>query len=864
VAVLPFQAVDAPVDGRAGRRETPLRRQYEELKRQHPDCVLLFQLGDFFESFEDDASLVARACGVTLTSREFGKGDRVPLAGVPVARLDTFLARLVKAGLHVAVAEQVSPPGSGLVERVITRVVTPGTVVEPGLLRDRENHYLAAVMRGHASLGLAYVDVSTGEFATTQLEGDQAEARLRAELQRLNPAELLVPEGQALPDETSAQVTTYPAWCFGEVVARQRLLEQHGVQSLAGFGCDGLAEATGAAGALLAYLDEHDRRLAHALAGLRTYAAGRGMLLDPVTRRNLELLTGLRSGRLDGSLLGALDRTNTPMGGRLLRAWLGEPRLDRGEIEPRQNAIEACVLAEDIRPLLAESLGRIGDLERRLGRIVRTVAAPRELLALADALRAVRDLRDLVADMHSSALWPYLSELDPCPDLVELLDRAVAPPASGRTIRPGYDPELDSLVESMTTGRKQLAQLEQAERQRTGIRSLKVGFNKVFGYYLEVTRPNLALVPGDYQRRQTLAAAERFVTPGLKEFERCILSAEERVAEVERDVYQGILAEVSARAALLRRVARGVAHLDVFVALADRARAGGWCRPRLTDGDELDIRGGRHPVVEARLEPGAFIPNDCQLDCADRQVLLLTGPNMAGKSTYLRQVAVIVLLAQIGAFVPAEAASIGLVDRIFTRVGAQDDIAGGASTFMVEMMEMAVILRHATRRSLLVLDEVGRGTSTDDGLSIARAIVEDIHDRLGARTLFATHFRELAAVAAELPRLGVFHTAVAEEHGQVVFLRRVEPGAADRSYGIHVARLAGLPAAVTDRAQALLRDLERARVVSSSVPVGRQPLDRVPGDLETAVLGIDLATTTPLQALNHLASLQERARAAHG
>jgi DNA mismatch repair protein MutS len=628
------------------------------------------------------------------------------------------------------------------------------------------------------------------------------------------------------------------------------------------------------------------------------------MPLDPATRRNLELLRSVRSGRVDGSLVGVLDRTRTPMGGRLLRAWLSEPLLDLGEISSRQDAIEACVLADDVRPLLAEPFGRIGDLERRLGRIVRGVATPRELLALADALRAVRQLRDLVAEMDAAALWPYLAELDPCPELVELLDRAVAPPGSGRSVRPGYDPELDSLVDRVASGRHQVATIEQAERQRTGIRSLKVGFNRVFGYYLEVTRPNLGLVPSDYQRRQTLAAAERFVTPALKEVERGILNAEERVAEVEREVYQAILAEVSASAGVVRRIARAVAHLDVFVALADVARAGGWCRPRLTDGEPggtIDIRGGRHPVVEASLEAGAFIANDCQLDAARRQVLLLTGPNMAGKSTYLRQVAVIVLLAQVGSFVPAESASIELVDRIFTRVGAQDDIAGGASTFMVEMTEMAAILRHASQRSLLVLDEVGRGTSTQDGLAIARAILEDVHDRLGARTLFATHFHELAAVAAELPRLGVFHTAVAEEHGRVIFLRRVEPGAANRSYGVHVARLAGLPAAVTERAEAILNELVRAQVVlggSGAEPVFRQPLDQVVprpchpersegsvassdsarsrgpahadppdgrspvDDLQAALLQIDLATTTPLDALNHLARLQHRARSA--
>jgi DNA mismatch repair protein MutS len=867
VSVVLSPSADPSQVGTATRRETPLRRQYQELKQQHPDCILLFQLGDFYESFEDDAAKLARACGVALTSREFGKGDRVALAGVPVARLDAYLARLVNAGLHVAVADQVSPPGSGLVERAITRVVTPGTVVEPGLLRERENRYLAALVKGHTGFGLAYVDVSTGEFGTVQVQGHDAEARVNAELQRLGPAEILVPDDQGTLDQTGAQVTAYPAWHFGEPVARQRLLDQYHAHSLASFGCDGLVEATAAAGALLAYLDEHDGSLACSLAGLRTFTAGRGMPLDPATRRNLELVRSIRSGRLDGSLLSILDRTRTPMGGRLLRAWLGEPLLDRGEIEQRQDAIEACVQSDHIRPGLLGLLGSVGDLERWLGRIARGVATPRELLALVESLRAVRELRDLVADMHQSTLWPYLAELDPCPELIEQLDRGVALPGTGRTVRAGYNQELDAVVEAMIGGRKQIAQFEQAERQRTGIRSLKVGFNRIFGYYLEVTRPHLAHVPDEYQRRQTLTAAERFVTPALKDFERRILSAEERVAALEREVYQGILDDVSAIASVLRRVARAVAHLDVFVALAEVARSGGWCRPCLTDGDDLDIRASRHPVVEASLEPGAFIPNDCRLDRSDSQILMLTGPNMAGKSTYLRQVALVVLLAQIGAYVPAEAATIGMVDRIFTRVGAQDDIAGGASTFMVEMSEMAAILRHATSRSLLLLDEVGRGTSTVDGLSIAQAIVEHAHDRIGARTLFATHFHELSGLAAELPRLVVFHTAVAEDRGRVVFLRHVEPGPADRSYGIHVARLAGLPDAVTDRADGILRDLERTRIVNGSLPVlaqaqdRSQPADRRPSDLEAALLDIDLATTTPLEALNSLARLQQHARA---
>jgi DNA mismatch repair protein MutS len=888
---------------RPDRHETPIRRQYEELKQQHPDCVLLFQLGDFFECFEEDARLVSRTCGIALTSREFGKGDRVALAGVPLGRLDTYLARLMEAGLHVAVAEQVSPPGSGLVERTITRVVTPGTLVEPGLLRDRENRYLAAVVRSPArpdgrglkSVGLACVDVSTGDLATTQLSGEDCDARLRSELERLAPAELLVPEGEPPPEGVQTHVTSSPAWHFAEAAARERICQQFDVRSLAGFGCEGLAQATGAVGALLAYLEAHDRRLLRSLAGVRTYTAGRGMTLDQATRRNLELVRGARPAtptpgaawehgrgqRAEGSLLATLDRTRSPMGGRLLRAWLSEPLLDVAEIDARLDGVAALYEARDARAAVGAALARSGDLERRLGRITRGVAGPRDLLELADGLRAVRDLRErLVAD-DLPALRAFVSDLDACPELVDLVDRAIAPPGSGRTIRAGFDPDLDEVVESMAMGRQHVAALEDAERRRTGIKSLKVGFNRVFGYYLEVSRPNLALVPDDYQRRQTLASAERFVTPALKAFEARIQRAEARVADLERDVYQGVLDAVARDAPTLRRGARALAHLDVLAGLAERAQSGGYCRPTLVTTDELRIVAGRHPVVEASLEPGAFIPNDCHLGADEQRIALVTGPNMAGKSTYLRQVALIVLMAQIGSFVPAREATIGVVDRIFTRVGAHDDLVAGASTFMVEMSEAANILRHASARSLVVLDEIGRGTSTYDGLSIAQAIMEDLHDRVGARTLFATHFHELIGVAASLPRVRVLRTAVAEDQGRIVFLRRLEPGGCDRSYGIQVARLAGLSAEVTARAEQVLGQLERSRPVSWE-PVALEPADRpMPGEpvdppaprpadppaaagVVDELLAIDLATTTPLQALNALAALQRRARRAGG
>ncbi len=864
------------------QRETPIRRQYEALRAQHPDCLLLFQLGDFYESFEEDAKVVSRVCGITLTSREFGKGDRVALAGVPLGRLEHYLARLIEAGYHVAVAEQVSPPGSGLVERVITRVVTPGTLVEPGLLREKENIYLAAVVRGRAGFGLAYVDVSTGEFAATQIEGEDTEARLRAELDRLGPAELLLPEGQTLEGVRGAHLTVCQPWRFAETAAREALCAHFGVLQLAGFGLAERELAVGAAGAILSYVEEHNRRLLPNLASLRTYSTTAGMPLDAHTRRNLELLRNGRSGRVEGSLLGVLDRTRTPMGGRLLRRWLSQPLLDRQRLERRLDAVEAAVRADRLRSQARALLESVGDLERQVGRVAQGVATPRELRALADSLGALARLCDLLERGAPPALLGALVDtdapasaaapLDPCTDVAGLIARAVARPGSGRLVQPGYSEELDRLIAEVEQARHWIARLEQAERQRTGIRSLKVGFNQVFGYYLEVTKPNLALVPADYQRKQTLVSAERFITPELKDRESQILHLEERIEALEREEFDRLLSQVASQGDRLRRLARAVAQLDVFTALAEVARERGYCRPLLDDSQELEIVDGRHPVVEVSLDPGSFIPNDTRLDGADCQVMVVTGPNMAGKSTYLRQVALIVLLAQIGSFVPARSARIGLVDRVFTRIGAHDDIAAGASTFMVEMMEAASILRHATPRSLVVLDEVGRGTSTFDGLSIARAVVEALHE-LGARTLFATHFHELAELARALPRVRVFNAAVADDGDEVVFLRKVVPGAADRSYGIQVARLAGLPPDVTRRAEEILQTLERQSPNGATPPPSHDglppyplqlPLDGfgAPPDPTAEVLRtlrtLDLASLTPLEALNRLAELQQR------
>lgn len=858
---------------RAAGQESPLRRQYQQIRSQYPRCILLFQLGDFFETFEDDARTVSRVCGITLTSREFGKGDRVALAGVPVTRLDHYLALLIEAGMHVAVAEQVTPPGNGLVERVVTRVVTPGTLAEPGLLREKENNYLAAVARGPSEAGLAYVDVTTGEFAVTQFDGGDLETRLRVELERLAPSEVLIPEGQQADLPRIGHHTVCQHWRFGAAAARERLCAQLNVLSLEGFGCEDLPLAIRAAGAIVSYLEENNRHLLPNLADLRTYSTAAGMALDSYTRRNLELLRNGRTGRVEGSLLAILDRTRTPMGGRLLRRWLNRPLLDRAEIDARLDTVGALVQASGARGRIRAVLGRVGDLERRIGRIVQGLASPRELLDLAESLRAVATLRELLDQGidRQDSVAPGLLPLDPCPDLIEKITRGIAPLDSGRVIREGYCPELDRLVADGRQARCRIADMEAAERQRTGIKSLKVGYNRIFGYYLEVTRPNLPAVPADYHRKQTLVQAERFVTPRLKAWEDEILQTEGRIQELEQEVFAELTREIAAHAPRVRRLASALAHLDVFAALADLADERDYCRPTVDESATLWIVGARHPVVEAGLEPGAFIPNDCELGTAGCQIALLTGPNMAGKSTYLREIALIVLLAQVGSFVPAREARIGLVDRIFTRVGAQDDIAAGASTFMVEMMETASILRQATRRSLIVLDEIGRGTSTFDGLSIARAVVEELHCRDGARTLFATHFHELANLATELAGVQVFNVAVAEEGGEVIFLRKVVPGAADRSYGIQVARLAGLPARVTRRAEEILRELESA-APAEPVPdylkhgafplqlplTGFEPIPRAPEDLLGELLALDPADLTPLEALSKIWELQRR------
>ncbi|MCC6627522.1 MAG: DNA mismatch repair protein MutS [Chloroflexi bacterium] len=835
--------------------DVPSRRQYLQLKQQHPHALLLYRLGDFYEAFDEDADVVARDARITLTSRNFGRSGRVRMAGIPHHALNHYLGRLLAAGHTLAIAEQMSEPGRGLVERAVTRVLSPGTVADGALLPAGESRYLAAVAAAGPCLGLAWLDVSTGEFATLECGGDSAAERLAEELARINPAELLVPDDGAVAVPATGHQTRLAHWLFEPARASAALVDAFGVRSLAAYGCAAMPAAVGAAGAVLAYVERTNPGLLPLLTGLRTETVATTVGLDAATRRNLELTRSLRTGGARGSLLGVLDVTRTAMGARAVRRLLGQPLRDLTEISHRQALVAALVAAPVARAQAATTLARLGDLERQIGRISQGQAGVRDFLALRTALAHLPDLIGTLGQSGQPALAKWAAALDPCAGVLALLASAVDErPDGGGAVRLGFWPALDAALTGSSDTRRWLAGLEQAERERTGIRSLRVGFNRVFGYYIEVTRPNLALVPDDYVRKQTVAGGERFFTAALKEAEARLLAADDEIAAHERAALAYLSAGIIADVGPLQATAARAAHLDALLALAEVAARQRWTRPTLDDSDRLEITGGRHPVVEAALGGEPFLPNDCRLGKPGPRLLLVTGPNMGGKSTYLRQVALIVLLAQIGSFVPADAAHIGLADRIFSRVGAQDDLAGGASTFMVEMIETAVILHQATRRSLVILDEVGRGTSTDDGLALAQAVLEDLHDRVQARGLFATHFLELTALAgwhsvdqhsemigradaatemAGLPHVANVHVAALESDERVILLHAVRPGPASRAYGIHVARLAGLPPAVVDRAAVLAAsDSRRAQV-------GEQPARYAPGTTEAPTVSDD-------------------------
>jgi DNA mismatch repair protein MutS len=801
-------------------------RQYHALKRDHPNAILLFRMGDFYEMFEEDAKDAARLLELTLTARGKGTDNVVPMCGFPHHQLDAYTARLVRANRRVAICDQVEDPrkAKGLVKREVVRLVSPGTLTDPSQLAAKENVWLAAVLSTAGRLAAAFLDLSTGEFLAweTAAEGEGGRAALGDRLQGFAPREVLHVEDPSWTEGFRQQQTPGAVWTLAEPYAfsadtAERLLcERFGVSSLDGFGFRDRRAAVAAAGGLLHHAHETQKCGLEHVDTLRFHEPSRHLLLDPATRRNLELDRALRDGDRSATLFHTLDATVTSAGGRLLRRWLLAPLLDPEEIRARQDAVEEFLTRSDLRERGRVQLREVHDIERLLGRSVAGTANPRELWALRSSLERVPGLIAALDESTAALVRRIVDGIDPCADVAERLAAGLVddPPATqrdGGMIRDGFHAELDELRAIQRDGKSFIAGLEAKERKGTGIASLKVRFNKVFGYFIEVSKPNLHLVPEHYHRKQTIASGERFVTPELKEYESKVLHAQERIEVLEQDLFQALRAGVAAEAPRLKALARATARLDVLSALAETAARHEYRRPVVHDGTALRIVGGRHPVVEQRLADRRFVPNDTQLEAEGKAIAVLTGPNMGGKSTYLRQVALIVLMAQAGGFVPADEAELGIVDRIFCRVGASDSLAEGQSTFMVEMTETANILHHATSRSLLLLDEIGRGTSTFDGLSIAWAVVEQLAalDGGAPRTLFATHYHELTELAVELRSVINLRMAVREWKEDVIFLHRVEPGAADRSYGIQVARLAGVPRHVVERAQEILANLER-------------------------------------------------------
>ncbi len=868
---------------------TPMFAQYSELKAQYPECILFFRLGDFYEMFFQDAEIGARELELVLTGRDGGKGTgRVPMCGVPHHAVDSYVGKLIEKGYKVAICEQTEDPKAvkGLVRREVVRVVTPGTLLEPKLLDERRNHYLAAVCQGRTGFGLAYCDLSTGEFAACELPGAHGLRQLVEELGRLEPREVLLEPGlEAAPGVTEplrqlqAPYSIYDARAFRHDDAQRRLCRHFGTNTLRGFGAEETELAVRAAGAVLQYLGETQKTSLGHVSSLNVYYPGEYMTLDPSTRRNLELTRSIREGARRGTLLAVLDRTVTSMGGRLLKGWLERPLLRVEEITARHAAVAELVDKTLMRAEVRSLLQDVYDLERLAGRVAYGSANAKDLVALKHSLVVLPSLRIFLEDAGSELLRSLRDRLDLLDDVRDLIDRAIAddPPyalTEGGVIKSGYHPEVDTYRRASTEGKGWIAGLESQERDRTGIKSLKIGFNRVFGYYLEVTNSWRGSVPDHYIRKQTLAGAERFITPELKEMEEQVLGAEEKLTALEYDLFCQVRDQVAVHVRRIQASARVVAELDCLTAFAEVASVYGFVRPEVDGSDVLEIRDGRHPVLERVLPEGRFVPNDSLLDTRDNRLLLITGPNMGGKSTYMRQVALIVLMAQAGSFVPASQARVGVVDRIFTRVGASDDLATGMSTFMVEMAEVSAILHAATRRSLVVLDEIGRGTATFDGLSIAWAVAEYIAgpERICAKTLFATHYHELCELEGLLPGVRNYSVAVSEKGEEVAFLYKIIRGGADRSYGIQVARLAGLPRPVIERAREILSTLEqqegqrRARREAAAArlreraPAQLSFFEPKPHPVIEELMAVNVMALTPIEAINLLYKLQEKAK----
>ena len=856
---------------------TPMQRQYLQIKENNQDCILFFRLGDFYEMFNEDAQIASRELDLTLTTRDRGKPkeEQTPMCGVPYHSVDAYIARLVQKGYKVAICEQMSDPAltKGLVEREITRIVTPGTVTESCMLEESRNNYYACLYGGER-FGLAFCDISTGAFYATVC--NDAAAAI-SELGRFSPAEILrLGENVHTPAFDDCLLRRLNC-CVneGNVTAFSReqaeeLLQSHFCATLSALNLTGLPETICAAGTLLhTLLTLQKNDLAH-IRTLEYYTSGKFMELDMDARRNLELTETMRAKEKKGSLLWVLDKTHTAMGGRMLRSWLEKPLLDPVEIGRRHSAVEELVNATIIRGELIEALKDVSDLERVMTRIVTGTVNCRDLLGIARGLRALPEVKAQLQKLESPLLRRLEQAIDPlteCADRIEatIVDEPPLTVREGGIIRKGADPEADRLRDIMDGGKNIIATIETAEREKTGIRTLKVGFNRVFGYYIEVSKSFMEQVPDHYIRKQTLANCERYITQELKELEDQVLGAKDRLTALEYQIFTQLREYLAQQADRVQMSASAVACADTLCALASVAVQRGYCRPEITLDNEIRIVDGRHPVVEVMLRDSLFVPNDTQLGAGDQQVAIITGPNMAGKSTYMRQVALIVLMAQIGSFVPARSARIGLVDRVFTRIGASDDLASGQSTFMVEMSEVASILKYATSRSLLILDEIGRGTSTYDGMAIARAVLEYAANekKLGAKTLFATHYHELSTLETVLPNVKNYNIAVKKRGDQMIFLRKIVPGATDDSYGVEVAKLAGLPGAVITRARQILEELEQENGVVHTPTAVAEPddqismLDLTGAQIRAALEAISVETLTPIEAMNELYKLKK-------
>lgn len=868
---------------KAQTQQTPLMAQYYKIKQAHPDTILLFRVGDFFETFEDDAKTASKVLGITLTKRSSGYAEDTPLAGFPHHAIDTYLPKLVRAGYRVAVCEQMENPkfAKGIVKREVIEVVTPGVTLSDKLLDHKKNNYLLAITIQDQNCGLSFCDVSTGEFYVFEIQLSQ----LGEQIESINPSEFLIAKRDKefltkLIERISPglRITKLDDWIFSFDYANELLKNHFNTKTLKGFGIEQLDLGIIAAGAALNYLNETQRvNLTH-LNKISLYNPSDYMILDHATKRNLEITFAMNDGGREGSLISILDKTQTAMGGRLLKKWVSAPLRDIDPIRKRLDSVEELLKNKKVRKELIDNLKEIGDLERLISRICTGRANPREVVAVKSSLKKIIPIKKLLDQLEVVTLKSISDQLDPLEKLVEKIAEAVvdSPPAAineGGIIRNGFSPELDELRDVSLHGKEWIATLQQKERERTGIPSLKVSFNNVFGYYIDVSHTHKNKIPDNYIRKQTLVNSERYITPELKEYEDKILNAQEKINELEQQLFNEIRATVAHKAEIIQKNARVIAMLDCLVSFAECAEAYNYVKPEVNDSDVIKIIQGRHPVVERILEPGIkFTPNDCFIDNKNQQIILLTGPNMAGKSVYLRQVGLIVLLAQIGSFVPAKEANIGIVDRIFTRVGASDNITAGESTFLVEMQEAANILNNATSKSLILLDEIGRGTSTFDGISIAWAITEYLHENpdVSAKTLFATHYHELNEMSELFPKIKNYKVEVREYDDKVVFLHKVNPGRADHSYGIQVAQMAGLPLFVTNRAKEVLDNLESKELTPYEVKKERLKKLKTENDnqislfefkddqLREEIKKVEIDKLTPIEALNKLNELKKK------